>query len=260
MAKAKQKVELYVETLTEILKGTSEDAAIAESKIDKANFGPNKTQGAKNFKATRIAMENDGVLGMTKRGALYLTGGKAKKAKAAAVEYSTKDYPWSKGMKSSWIRESIVYWDYIKPRLAGWGLKSAGAGCVTLNVFMGKWVEVMAAGGVNQKKVVRLLRDEGFKGKKYDLKSFDASDAAAHDSEAAYDVEMARIKEHAAAGKSMKTFKHADASPIVRKIKAKAEKKANGKKKVKTAKKTGAKKTAKSGKKKGGKAKAKKAS
>lgn len=224
MAKSKQKDELlFVETLTELLSGTSEASPMARSKIPLAQFGPNATARKKSLKATIVHMEAAGTLAQGARGALYLTGKKASSRKRAApAQRDLKKFPWSDGMSDRYFKECREYWKYVEPRLEGWGLKHTGPGRVTENVFLGKWAEVMASGGVTQKKVVRLLREEGFKGKKYALKDFDTA-GELHDSEAAYKAEMARIAAHEGAGKPLSTLKPSKPIPVVRKPRAAKE-------------------------------------
>lgn len=246
---AKQKANdalLNVEAVTAILGDTSEARPMLRTKIGKpADFGGSVKDWRKSLTATIPHMVDSGMLvdGGTRTG-VYLTGKKASKPRAAKAKEAfmpdTKAFPWSKGMSKKYFQECRDYWNYVKPRLAGWGFNSK----VTENVWLGKWIELSTEGGINQKKCVRLLLADGFQGKKYGVKDFDSSEVV-HDSFAAWEIEQKRINEHVKDGKKLSTLKPSKPIPIA--IRKKAEKE-TPKAKAKVAKKTG---------KKNGKAKAK---
>ncbi len=238
---AKKQELLNVVALTKQLKGTSEARPMLRAKIAKPeDFDGSVKDWRKSLTATIPHMVDAGMLvdGGTRVG-LYLTGKKASKPRATKEAFvpDVAKFPWAKGMngKRKYFQECRDYWNYVKPRLAEWGFNSK----VTENVWLGKWVEIAAAGGVNQKKCVRLLLEEGFKGTKYGVKDFDSSEVV-HDSFAAWEIEQKRINAHVADGKKLSTFKSAKPIPIAtrKKVEKKATPKAakakkNGKAKAK---------------------------
>lgn len=238
---AKKQELLNVDAVTAMLGDTSEERPMARSKLRKPDdFGGTVTEWKRSLKATIPHMVEAGMLAEGARGALYLTGKKASKprAKREAFVPNTKAFPWSAGMSKKYVQECHDYWNYVKPRLAGWGFNSK----VTENVWLGKWVEISKAGGINQKKCVRLLLEEGFQGKKYGVKDFDTSEVV-HDSFAAWEIEQKKINAHVAEGKKLSTFKSAKPVPIAtrKKVEKKTTSKAakakkNGKAKAKAKK------------------------
>ncbi len=248
MAKQKAKDALLnVDAVTAILGDTSEARPMQRAKIGKPDdFAGSVKDWRKSLTATIPHMVDAGMLvdGGTRVG-VYLTGKKASKPRAAkAKEAFVPDvakFPWAKGMTRKYFQECREYWNYVKPRLAGWGFNSK----VTENVWLGKWIEISKAGGITQKKCVRLLLAEGFAGKKYGVKDFDSSEVV-HDSFAAWEIEQKRINTHVADGKKLSTLKPSKPVPIATRKKAEKEDQPKVAKK-KVAKKNGKKVTAKKG-------------
>ena len=244
---AKKQELLNVVALTKQLKGTSEARPMLRAKIAKPDdFDGSVKDWRKSLTATIPHMVDAGMLvdGGTRVG-LYLTGKKASKPRVTKEAFvpDTVKFPWSAGMagKRKYFQECRDYWNYVKPRLAGWGFNSK----VTENVWLGKWIEIAAAGGVNQKKAVRLLLAEGFQGKKYGVKDFDSSEVV-HDSFDSWKIEQARVNAHVKDGKKLSALKPSKPIPIAPRKKVE---KATPKAKVakKTGKKNGKKVTAKKG-------------